>query len=340
MTGLEPFLLVMGKKFFDWANSPSKDSSPAFNVQGDTVTYASGVLLKLRCTPTMPEGAFVGLNILSQSGSLMKGEEGFRDEDGDFCLTARPVNNVCKFYLPFAAIRYPSAGGYQVHLTAMRMRGPNDPAIFIGRCHIDLELPKPRPWRKIEYIGPVLDLCMLIVRAGGRATARKVRFVKNQLREQFELRDSEVDQMREAMKVESPYPVDALAELLLARFVNLDIDAFLSLLTGIAKSDGIVTAAEVEIVRSIALACGCTPGEWAQRAKSLGLQVDDHWSVLGLTPGASLQQITAAFRRLIQKHHPDRFSTASEEVRHHASQKTVAITEAYKALRAQVSASA
>ena len=52
--------------------------------------------------------------------------------------------------------------------------------------------------------------------------------------------------------------------------------------------------------------------------------------MLGLQPGASKQEVQAAYRGLALKHHPDRVPEAQKA---QASQKFLAIQEAYSVLR-------
>lgn len=37
-------------------------------------------------------------------------------------------------------------------------------------------------------------------------------------------------------------------------------------------------------------------------------RAEDHYAVLGIDPGATLDEVKAAYRRLMRKHHPDRYA--------------------------------
>jgi DnaJ-domain-containing protein 1 len=54
------------------------------------------------------------------------------------------------------------------------------------------------------------------------------------------------------------------------------------------------------------------------------------WVVLGLPQGASLAQVTAAYRDLIQKNHPDKVAHLSETIRRVAETETRRINAAYE----------
>jgi len=56
------------------------------------------------------------------------------------------------------------------------------------------------------------------------------------------------------------------------------------------------------------------------------------YAVLGVKPGASQEEIQAAYRELVQKYHPDKVSHLGEEFQEMAQQKFVEIQDAYDQL--------
>ncbi|RJP38286.1 MAG: J domain-containing protein [Desulfobacteraceae bacterium] len=59
----------------------------------------------------------------------------------------------------------------------------------------------------------------------------------------------------------------------------------------------------------------------------------DPYAVLGVEPGASAEEIHAAYREAAQKFHPDKVSHLGEEFQALAQQKFVEIQEAYEVLK-------
>lgn len=57
-----------------------------------------------------------------------------------------------------------------------------------------------------------------------------------------------------------------------------------------------------------------------------------YYSVLGIQPGASKEEIKRAFREQAKKHHPDRFANESQETRDYHEKKFKEINEAYEKL--------
>lgn len=59
----------------------------------------------------------------------------------------------------------------------------------------------------------------------------------------------------------------------------------------------------------------------------------DPYAILGVKPGASAEEIHAAYREAAQKFHPDKVSHLGEEFQALAQQKFVEIQEAYEVLK-------
>jgi uncharacterized membrane protein YkvA (DUF1232 family) len=64
---------------------------------------------------------------------------------------------------------------------------------------------------------------------------------------------------------------------------------------------------------------------------------EDPWQVLHLAPGASPEQIHAAYKEQLLQYHPDRVAHLGEELQRLAHRKTLAINQAYDLLKQQQS---
>lgn len=58
--------------------------------------------------------------------------------------------------------------------------------------------------------------------------------------------------------------------------------------------------------------------------------MEDPYSVLGIVPGASMEEVHRAYRREMAKYHPDRVSHLGEELQRVAHRKSLEIQKAYQ----------
>lgn len=107
----------------------------------------------------------------------------------------------------------------------------------------------------------------------------------------------------------------------------------------IAASDGVITAEELEYLRSVADHFGFNEDQFRRiKATHLGPDVDDPYTVLGVRHDATFDEVRAAYRRLMLENHPDTVTgtkSAPREYEPVAHEKAAAITTAYARIRAE-----
>jgi DnaJ like chaperone protein len=105
----------------------------------------------------------------------------------------------------------------------------------------------------------------------------------------------------------------------------------------IARADGEIAAAELEVLRRIAAIFGFDTGAFEQiRAQYSATARDqvgaqDAYAVLGLSKSASAEEIRRTYRNLVREHHPDRLVARGmpEEMIEQANNTLAAINAAY-----------
>ncbi len=108
----------------------------------------------------------------------------------------------------------------------------------------------------------------------------------------------------------------------------------------IAGADGAVGEAELAYLEAVAEHFGFSELEFRRiKATNLGPDADDPYAVLGLLPGASMEEVRQAWRRLAAENHPDRMVQrgAPAEFVEIAGDKTAVINAAYHRIRAELS---
>ncbi len=111
----------------------------------------------------------------------------------------------------------------------------------------------------------------------------------------------------------------------------------------IAGADGAVTQAEIDYLEEVASHFGFSEMEFRRiKATNLGPDAGDPYAVLGLLPGASMEEVRQAWRRVAAENHPDRMIQrgAPPEFVEIAHDKTAAINAAYARIRAELSVEA
>jgi DnaJ like chaperone protein len=107
----------------------------------------------------------------------------------------------------------------------------------------------------------------------------------------------------------------------------------------IAGADGAVGPRELAYLESVAEHFGFSDLEFRRiKASNLGPDADDPYAVLGLLPGAAMEEVRQAWRRLAAENHPDRMMQrgAPPEFVAIAKEKTAAINAAYDRIRTEI----
>src|SRR6185503_7626999 len=104
----------------------------------------------------------------------------------------------------------------------------------------------------------------------------------------------------------------------------------------IAAADGSVTQSELDFLAEVANHFGFSELEFRRiKATNLGPDAGDPYAILGLLPGADMDEVRHAWRRAAAENHPDRMTQrgAPPEFVAIAREKTAAINAAYARIR-------
>ncbi|RIK68995.1 MAG: hypothetical protein DCC65_02370 [Planctomycetota bacterium] len=284
------------------------------------------------------DGNYATVILNSSPGVCMKAVREYADDEGDFVQTGAFVNDEFLIYVPFSALIYPRAGEYGLRLVVSRLDSATVTFAHLGLWTYEFSLPAPSRWDKLAHLAPLIDLCMMVVRAGGGAVPEKVRHLKSWLSERFELTTPEIAGLRDVMKKGRSDDASSLAERTWFRFFTLQAGGLLGLLASIAKSDGDLTAAELSIIRESALSIAIPESDWPSVSEQLGLVLDDPWQTLGVHHGASPTEIKAAYRRRMQEFHPDHYGRVPKEFEELATRLTINVQRAYDRLKVRFAA--
>ncbi len=102
----------------------------------------------------------------------------------------------------------------------------------------------------------------------------------------------------------------------------------LSLLAMLAKADGHVSSEEVNALRDVTAMLGLSESELNSMLNLGSTTLKDAYAVLEVSENATDDEVRAAYKRLVVKHHPDRVASLGEDVRLAAEKKMREINEA------------
>lgn len=102
----------------------------------------------------------------------------------------------------------------------------------------------------------------------------------------------------------------------------------LSLLALLAKADGHVAAEEITALHDITLQLGLSEAELNSMLNLGSTTLKDAYTVLEIEETATDDEVRAAYKRLVVKHHPDRVASLGEDIRAAAEKKMREINEA------------
>jgi DnaJ like chaperone protein len=111
----------------------------------------------------------------------------------------------------------------------------------------------------------------------------------------------------------------------------------ISLLMSIAIADGHYREAEERLIRSIAREMGLTDRDYEEAVAMFDPRagVSTSYTVLGVTQGATIDEIKKAYRKLAKEYHPDVVANKGmgEDFQKFAAEKMRAVNSAYDAVR-------
>ncbi len=184
-----------------------------------------------------------------------------------------------------------------------------------------------------DFMVSLLVLSAAVMKVDGRITKAELDFVKKFLLKSFgeEAATDAVRMLRDILKQE--IPVRDVSRQIGA---NLDYSSRLQLLHylfGISSADGQTHRHEVDMIHVIATQMGVTDHDF-NSIKSMFYN-DTHiaYSILGLEPNATNDEIKKAYRKMAVEYHPDKVSYLGDEVQTAAKEKFQKINQAYENLK-------
>jgi DnaJ like chaperone protein len=184
-----------------------------------------------------------------------------------------------------------------------------------------------------DFAATLLVLIAAVMKADGKVVRSELDHVKIYLVRQFG-QDSATEalrMLRDILKQNIP-----VREVCLEVRSRLDYPSrlqLLHLLYGIANADGRVQEAEIKVIEQIAYYMGLSSQDSASIKNMFVKSINSAYTILGVKPEASNDEIKKAYRKLAVKYHPDKVSYLGEDFKKSAQEKFQKINEAYEQIK-------
>ncbi|GAB4376916.1 MAG: hypothetical protein Kow0075_04620 [Salibacteraceae bacterium] len=187
--------------------------------------------------------------------------------------------------------------------------------------------------KKGDFVVSLLVLAAAVMRADQRVLKSELRYVKKFLRTHFSEGET-LEYLRVLRQlISQDIDIDAVCGQI-ARFMNEEQRLqLLHFLIGIAVADGSLHRDELVLLKNIASHLHLTEAQFAAVKAMYGDGDERYYEILELKPGASHEEIKAAYRKLAKKYHPDRLGDdIGEEIKKASIEKFRLVQEAYEKL--------
>lgn len=191
---------------------------------------------------------------------------------------------------------------------------------------------------KRDFNVTLLVLSAAVMKADGNVKKSELDYVKRFFLQNFGQERSEnyIKMLREILdKDYNIYEVSAQVGRYMEYSSRLQL---LHYLFGIAAADGFVSNQETEVIHTISSSMGIVESDFAS-IKAMFVREEsvsqNAYTILGIDPSASDEEVKKAYREMAKKNHPDLVSNLGEEVRQAAEKKFQEINEAYETIKKQ-----
>ncbi len=104
-------------------------------------------------------------------------------------------------------------------------------------------------------------------------------------------------------------------------------------LFGLSQSDGNISEAELQVVQTIASHLGISAADFESIKAMFVKDATSAYTVLEISPDASIDEIKKAYRKMAVKYHPDKVSHLGEDVQRQAKEKFQQLNAAYEQIK-------
>ena len=189
--------------------------------------------------------------------------------------------------------------------------------------------------RQQDFSASLLVLSAAVMKADGVVKKSELDYVKRFFLQSFGQEQAEkyILTLREILKQDIQI---AEVSQQIGRYMNYSSKLqLLHYLFGIASADGQVHENEIDVIESISRYMGIYTSDYESVKAMFVKKVDDAYTILGIEPSATDDEVKKAYREMAKKNHPDKVAYLGDDVRKAAEKKFQEINDAYDRIKKQ-----
>jgi len=193
-----------------------------------------------------------------------------------------------------------------------------------------------------RFVFLLVNILVKIAQADGQVTKEEIAAITNFFRYNLNYSQSRLYWVRELIKeaAGNTATLDALLTDFRSSFAYEPRLILFELINQVAFTNQSVSPQELELINNIARYLEISPydqqsiqSRYMSRFREAAADEDRFYATLGLSPGASFEEIKSAYRKLSMQYHPDKVNHLGEEFRKVAEEKMKEINIAYQQLK-------
>ena len=180
----------------------------------------------------------------------------------------------------------------------------------------------------------LMALSAAVMKADGKVLRTELDYVKNFFSAQFGQQFNATHLQTLKQFLDSPsIPLQDICQDIRTRMTQEVRVQLVHYLFGIAKADGDVGTAEINVISRIATMLGIPAVEFESLRNMFYRNVDSDYKILGIDEKATDEEVKKAYRKMAVAHHPDKVAHMGEEYLKGAKEKFQQIQDAYEAIK-------
>jgi DnaJ like chaperone protein len=281
----------------------------------------------------VPNGAVTVNLLLDGRGRTLGAVDAFADS-GQFIAHRAIERGTAEFYVPFSALNYRRQGTYTLQTTVIMLAPGAEKPTTLGMKTFDFILPAPSSWSRVEFLKPLMSLCLAVLHADGKPSQRGAKIIRKFFIESFDIPRSQRKALKALMVAESPDDYGPDARGVRRRMPALAPTDIVELLAEVSRCEGPPSRESRRRIKDIAIYLGIPENRWPELEQKLDLstKIEDPWEMLGIDRDATRADIKRAYRSKLAGLHPDKVARMDVEIQNLAKTRTVELREAYESI--------